>query len=634
KNAQAAGALAILILDNTPGHTPTSPGVDDPSIAIPLLSLSYEDGQKLKSALASGAVSATTFTRGTETLRDGTIDNSVIAHEWGHYLHHRLVQCGSQQCDGMSEGWADFNALLMVIRDGDTFPGKVYPLAQYASGGLSANATYFGIRRAPYSVEMDKNPFTFQDIRQMATLPTTAPLLPADPDPSEVHNVGEIWAETLFEGYANLLTSGYAAGRSFDESKRRMADYVVAGMKAAPTEPSFVEQRDAILASVYAMAASDPSRLDDFTALAQGFAKRGLGVGAIAPPTDSQTLDEAVENFDFKGAVALSDASFDDSVSSCDHDGKLDAGESGKLTFTVMNNGWLPLTSTSVHVQSSAALTFDGGGTVQVGTLEPFGATQVSIGVTAAAGAHNESALKLTVGANDPEAYATSISSAFELLYNYDDVAASAASDDVESEHTAWVVSPDTLASVWSREGDALNRVWHSDDVGVQSDESLVSPDLVVSASGSLVISFKQRYSFEAGPISDGGPDVDFDGGVLEVSLDGGTTWQDISKYGNPGYTATLFTVGATQDAGLDGDTNALAGRKAWGGESPNYPSYTTTSIKLGTRLAGKTIKLRFRMGSDDSGGAAGWDIDNISFGSGISNTPFGAIENNAISCE
>lgn len=25
--------------------------------------------------------------------RDGTIDGSVVAHEWGHYLHHRLTNC-------------------------------------------------------------------------------------------------------------------------------------------------------------------------------------------------------------------------------------------------------------------------------------------------------------------------------------------------------------------------------------------------------------------------------------------------------------------------------------------------------------------------------------------------------------
>src|SRR5438477_11904192 len=123
---------------------------------------------------------------------------------------------------------------------------------------------------------------------------------------SEGHNAGETLTETLFQAYVNLLAAAKAAtpARTFDETKRRMADYVVAGMKAAPNEPSFTEQRDALLSSVLAIA----GRNDDFLALAKGFAKRGLGVGAVAPPTSSVTLDEAVENFDIKGNVGFVDA--------------------------------------------------------------------------------------------------------------------------------------------------------------------------------------------------------------------------------------------------------------------------------------------------------------------------------------
>jgi hypothetical protein len=53
--------------------------------------------------------------------------------------------------------------------------------------------------------------------------------------------------------------------------------------------------------------------------------------------------------------------------------------------------------------------------------------------------------------------------------------------------------------------------------------------------------------------------------------------------------------------------------------------------------LAGKSVKVRFRIGTDVNGGAPGWDIDNISFGgpqfSSLSNTPFGAIVANAGTC-
>ncbi|MET0592216.1 MAG: M36 family metallopeptidase, partial [Polyangiaceae bacterium] len=203
-NAQNAKAVGIILLNNAPGNAAPSPGGADPSITIPLLGLSQEDGAKLKAAMTAGPVTAT-LKRGAETMRDGTIDNTIVAHEWGHYFHHRLVQCSSASCNGMSEGWGDFVAVMMSVREGDTFDDKIYALSQYSTAGFSRDGAYFGIRRAPYSKSKTKNPFTFGHIRQMSTLPTTAPLAPAGADMSEVHNVGEIWAQALFEAYANLI---------------------------------------------------------------------------------------------------------------------------------------------------------------------------------------------------------------------------------------------------------------------------------------------------------------------------------------------------------------------------------------------------------------------------------------------
>jgi hypothetical protein len=101
----------------------------------------------------------------------------------------------------------------------------------------------------------------------------------------------------MYEVYVSVLNVGRESGRSFAETQRRMADYVVAGMKATPPEPTFTEQRDAIISAARAMAQSDPSRANDVTAIAQGFAKRGLGAGAVAPTNRSTTLNEAVESF-------------------------------------------------------------------------------------------------------------------------------------------------------------------------------------------------------------------------------------------------------------------------------------------------------------------------------------------------
>jgi hypothetical protein len=298
QNAQAAGAVAVLMLNNAKGHTAPNIATNATGITIPVLTMSLEDGQKLKNLLAEGAVKAMTFSRAAEVKRDGSIDSTVVAHEWGHYLHMRLQNGQSQQFGGMSEGWGDFNALFLSIREGDTFAGRAYPLSQYAAGGFDARSSYYGIRRAPYSVEYTINPFTFQHIRAKAELPDSAPLLAAPDDPmNEAHATGEIWAEMLFEVYVNVLEAGRAAGRSFTESKRRMADYVVASLKAAPDDPTFVEQRDAMLSAVRAIAATDPTRAADVDAVARGFAKRGLGVGAVAPPNRSTSLNEAVESF-------------------------------------------------------------------------------------------------------------------------------------------------------------------------------------------------------------------------------------------------------------------------------------------------------------------------------------------------
>jgi hypothetical protein len=305
QNAQQAGAVAAIVINNVPGHT--APNVQQQTgffipimtqTTIPMLVMSYEDGQKLKALFAEGPVQATKFFRGMEVKRDGSIDTTVVSHEWGHYLHMRNQDGQNTQYAGMSEGWGDFNALFMIIRDGDQFPNRSYAMATYAAGGFDSRTAYFGIRRAPYSVEYTMNPFTFQHIRAKAKLPDSAPISVAGDDAmNEPHNIGEIWAEMMFEVYANIIEVNTVAGRPFDDTKRRMSQYVVAALQAAPDDPTMVEQRDAVLSVIRSMAKGDPTRADDADAAARAFAKRGLGAKAVAPPRTSQSLNEAVESF-------------------------------------------------------------------------------------------------------------------------------------------------------------------------------------------------------------------------------------------------------------------------------------------------------------------------------------------------
>jgi MYXO-CTERM domain-containing protein len=140
----------------------------------------------------------------------------------------------------------------------------------------------------------------------------------------------------------------------------------------------------------------------------------------------------------------------------------------------------------------------------------------------------------------------------------------------------------------------------------------MVSPEVTVGDSGPLVLSFSHRYEFED----------TWDGGVIEYTTDGGTTWTDVSDLGvDPGY-----------DRVLNGGDNPLAGRNAYSGQSASWPRRQDVSLDLGTSLAGQTLQIRFRAGSDFIIGGAGWDLDDIGF-EGVVDPPFPALEPDA-ECE
>ncbi|WP_394839013.1 M36 family metallopeptidase [Pendulispora rubella] len=615
QNAKKGGAIGVIFVNNAVG-APGLGGVVADDVKnelkdLPILTVSKRNGDALKAKLTAGAVTASVMSRAAEAPKhDGTIDNSVVAHEWGHYIHHRLVNCGSQSCGGMSEGWGDFNALFMTVRENDDLNDTVWPAAQYASAGIAPEGSvYYGIRRAPYSTSTKVNPFTFQHVRRSAVLPTTAPLAVASVDPSEVHNVGEIWAETLFEAYVNVLKNE----GTFAEKKRRFATYLVAGMRGAPVEPTFTEQRDAILAAVLST-----GNQADFEAIAKGFQKRGLGAGAASPPTSSESLDEMTEDFSFVGNVALQTTKLEE-TESCDQDGHLDAGEKGTFTVTLKNIGWLTLADTRVSLKSSDPnITFERDSDT-VPSISPLLQTAtVKFTVRVGANAPARGTLPITVTVANDASFVKTKDTLFETRYNYDDAPNTSATDDVESEKVAWTAAGDLHG--WARGGTATEHAWHGQDIGTTTDERLVSPDLVVAASGEFKIDFKHRYSFEYAAQSGTTPPVYYDGGVLELSDDGGVTWKDISALAEPGYGGVLTTG------------NPLVGQKAWVAESAGYPSYVPVSLNLGSAFAGKTVKVRFRTVTDPGVGAPGWDIDDIAFG-GITNKPFATVVDDGTDC-
>src|SRR3546814_7834229 len=87
-NAQDAGAIGVLVYNNVATGLPGMGGTDA-TVTIPSQGISQADGNTIITALASGAVTATLDSTVIPS-RDSTVDNLIVAHEWGHYISNRL----------------------------------------------------------------------------------------------------------------------------------------------------------------------------------------------------------------------------------------------------------------------------------------------------------------------------------------------------------------------------------------------------------------------------------------------------------------------------------------------------------------------------------------------------------------
>jgi len=158
-----------------------------------------------------------------------------------------------------------------------------------------------------------------------------------------------------------------------------------------------------------------------------------------------------------------------------------------------------------------------------------------------------------------------------------------------------WVTSN---SGVPSPPADTLPNAAFIDDPGVVSDKLLNLPGLTVFEAISQQLTFRHNFNLEA---SAEDPNVGFDGGVLEISVDQGQTFHDILEAGGifvtGGYNRTIST-----DRG-----SPIAGRQAWSGNSDGF---ITTTVILPSIIINGT--LRWRMASDNSGSDEGWRVDSI----------------------
>lgn len=133
------------------------------------------------------------------------------------------------------------------------------------------------------------------------------------------------------------------------------------------------------------------------------------------------------------------------------------------------------------------------------------------------------------------------------------------------------------------------------DDPGVISDKRLDSMPFDFFEGCCPQLTFRHNFNPEASPTD---PNLGFDGAVLELSTDGGNTFQQIEPVMG-GYNRTIST-----DRG-----SPIAGRQAWSGNSGGF---ITSVVNLPPIQEPAACRLRWRMASDNSGSGEGWRVDTI----------------------
>lgn len=179
--------------------------------------------------------------------------------------------------------------------------------------------------------------------------------------------------------------------------------------------------------------------------------------------------------------------------------------------------------------------------------------------------------------------------------------------DDVSADAIAWTtnnVSGDA-GTLWAKVvppagTGLLTRAWYAGNSATTGDQRLTSPGIVLPAASQspIVLAFDAHHRYE----TDGTVDC-WDGGFVEISTDGGTTFEPLGNARNL----------ADPYPGRLSSGNPAGGAEAWCRQPVTGTPIRTHFLLDG--YAGQTVRLRFRSTSDsNTTGPApnGWAIDNI----------------------
>lgn len=288
--AQDAGAIAVIVVNNQ-GTAPISmgPGAVGSAVSIPSIMVNQTTGNLLIAGLQAGNTINVLLNNDGVIKKDSSLDNGVVAHEYGHGISVRLTggafnsSCLSND-DQMGEGWSDWFAMIITIEPGDT-GGDRRGIGTYLT---NQTTTGRGIRNFPYSTNRSINPITYASTNSTQF--------------SRPHGVGSVWGTMLWD-----LTWRFIEDYGFDPDiyngtggNNIVMQLVIDGMKLQPCSPGFVDARDAILqADQLANNGVNRDRIWEV------FAARGLGLSATQGDTDDRF--DQTEAFDVPTPLSTTD---------------------------------------------------------------------------------------------------------------------------------------------------------------------------------------------------------------------------------------------------------------------------------------------------------------------------------------
>jgi len=555
-NVQQYGAKAAIVCNNRPDQIINMGGADDAElVTIPGYFIYKEDCDPLEKALNEGEDIELRFVPNMVRNISSGFDNGIIAHEYAHGISGRLTGGpSSPPClnndEQMGEGWSDFIALVITQQE-DAKSEDARGIGTYVSG-TRPNGT--GFRNYRYSTDLNINPQTLNDIRGTGTSP---------------HPLGEIWAATLWDMYWLFIDEyGYDfTWENVNSGNYKAVQLVLDGMRLQPCSPGFIQGRDAILAA-------DEMNFDGIhkCLIWKAFAKRGIGINAFGGST--QNRNDNVEGFQ--------------TLPTCLITIKL---EKSTPPIADVNDTLIVSIAIANHTDDQII------NAILENTL-PSNAEYIpgSANLPSIVGSEGTS---LTIPLGDISLQ-QEISLSYSIKIGTEKLTSRIAFDDFGPGNNLFANSTSTGVNNEWKLTSSLKRLGDN-SFNIINDTLATSGTLTQTLPITLVqenpgFSFWHRYVTEYG----------YDGGILELSEDGGETWSYIA---NDKLLVNDYPVEMINNRfGLDSKPKAFTG---------NVDNWVQTFVDLSS-YKGKEVMMRFRWASDAdqgvSGPLSGWYIDYVEY--------------------